>query len=139
MTLQIRTQVVSNVTDTCRGISSPQTHTYDDTESTTNNLNVTTSTYELPSCSNWVQVANGDIGVIRDIYVTLTSTPQTDNNVGVIITDADPNTGPSEPAFFMRETFVATTNIADGNLLYLKNYSCMGEASITVMLGGQNV
>jgi hypothetical protein len=94
-------------------------------------------TYVLPQCSTWVPVAKGDIGSIRETYLTLTSTVQS-QGIGLIITADDPNACCCSHMLNMRETFVATTCIPASDTLYIKNYGCC-EATLTAILGGENV
>jgi hypothetical protein len=138
MALNVRTQVVASVTDTAAGISIAQQHTFDDLATSTLSLNTEVGTYILPATSTWVKVNKGDIGVLRDIYLVLTSTPE-DAGIGVLITtSATPNTAPDDPTFLMRQTFVATTKILATYNVWIKNFGT-AVASVTAVLGGENV
>jgi len=139
MALNIRTQVVAAVTDTVAGISISQQHTFDDAASVALSLNTEVGTYILPATSTWVKVNKGDIGILRDIYLVLTSTPE-DAGVGVLITvTADPNLPHTETStFLMRQTFVATTKIGATYNIWIKNFGA-AVASVTAVLGGENV
>ena len=137
MALNLKTQVISSITDAVTSINIAQSHTFDDLATLTLPLNFSMGTYNLPLTSDWVKVDKGDIGIIRDIYIVLTSTPQ-DENIGIIITDTDPNTGPAAPTFKMRQTFVATTDIAATYDVYVKNLGTSA-ATLTTILGGENV
>jgi len=138
MALQVKTQVISQVVNTTTGINIALQQTFIDAASCTINPNFTTSTYELVAASDWVQLSKADMGSIRDVYIVLNSCPQTEA-IGVIITCADTNAGCLDPQFCMRETFVATTCIPAADDIYVKNFNACCAATLTVVLGGDNV
>lgn len=137
--LTIKTQVLSQIQDPAAAVNITQVKDFTD-NALTQTLNFVIQSYELPAAgTDWVLLKKGDIGVIREVFIILISTPET-AGVDVLITAvADPNLPtPAAKTFTMRECFTATTLFTAAQAIWVRNTGA-ADAELLAILGGVNV
>jgi hypothetical protein len=139
-TLTIKTQVMSQVQDPVAAVNITQIKDFTD-NSLSQSLNFTIETYELPVAGappiSWTKIMKGDIGVIREVFIILTSTLQ-DEGVEVLITSDPAPAAATAATFKMRECFVATTEMDTAQAIWVRNLGS-AVADLLSILGGVNV